>query len=742
MTVTDAPSPATAPDGIEPSGVDPITFEVVRHKLTAIVEQQSTVLKAVSGSPLVTEANDCNTGIYLPGGEIASLGPHIVFHAGSMELVVRHIIEDCGEDPGINEGDSFITNDPYKGALHMPDVTMLEPVFFRGERIAWVGACAHMLDVGGMTPSSYSPSATEVYQEGLRLPPTKLVDGGRLRSDVWNLILNASRLPASLGLGLKAMIAANHHGKQGIIRLAERYGPDTLASVMNTMLDLSEQRVRERIRTLPDGTFRARSYLDHDGHENRLYNVEVELTKRDDTLAFDYSRSSPQAPGFINCTEAGLRGGVLATVLPVLCHDIPWNSGALRAVRAVAQEGLVVNAKHPAPCGSATLGGAWMVEATAGAALSQLVSSSHELRAEAMAVTSGSCACLHMVGVDQFGEPFGGALTEMMMGGGGATAGNRGVDFAGPHNSLMYRVTNVESDEAVYPFLFLGRFAQADSGGAGRQRGGLTGGSVWTPYDTDAIHGVLSAHGVESPTSQGIHGGMPGACNHFQVVRGSDIAAKLPSGVTGLEGLDKLEGERITLPAKPGFISVFAGDVVGWTWNGGGGWGDPLDADPGEVTREVELGLISTESAARHYGVVVRDGQLDEAASAALRAELRATRTAWPVERSGTAVGLSAEPVAHLGEHLVIHDSATGPVTACDCGQVLAPAAGNWKTGAAHAELSAGDLGPGITLHEDLRAHAYACPGCGAMLCVEIRRSTEGPLHDAVFAFTTEERDA
>ena len=702
------------------SGVEPITFEVIRHKLTSIVAQQSTVLKAVSGSPLVTEANDCNTGIYLPDGGIVAFGPHILFHAGSMELVVSHIVSDCGENPGIGEGDTFITNDPYKGALHMPDVTMLEPVVFDGELIAWVGACEHVLDVGGMVPTSWVPTATEIYQEGLIIPPVKLVEGGTIRQDVWNLILTASRLPAQLGLELKAMLAANRHGREGILRLADRYGVQTLRAVMATMLDITEAQVRDRISRLPDGTFRARNYLDHDGNANRLYRVQVELTKSGDGLVFDFSESSEQAPGFVNCTRSGLRGGVTATVLPVLCYDIPWNSGAMRAVRIEAPEGLVINAKWPAPCSSATLGGSFMVQSTAGIALSQLVSCSDELRGEAMAVTTGSIGIMHMAGLNQYGEGFGGALTEAMMGGGGATIRSRGVDYAGPHESLNYRVSNVETDEANYPVLYLSRFAATDSAGAGRNHGGITGGSAWTPYGTHGIHIVMAAHGVESPTSQGIHGGLPGSCNYFEVVRGSDVFSKLPAGVTSL---DELDGDRVNLGAKPGFLPLASGDVIGWTWDGGGGWGDPAEADPVSIARDVSLGLLTAASAQRYYGVVTGDAGLDAEATNRRRQSIRDGRKSWPAragcDTTDVTGGLS------LGEHLVL---VNGDLIACDCGRVLSPAAVNWKAFAAHSALTAEDLGARIRLHADLEAHGYACPGCGVLLDVEVRHRDDEPL--------------
>lgn len=426
--------------------VDPITYEVIRHKLVAIVAQQSAVLKNVSGSPLVFESNDCNTGIYLPDGEIVTMGPHIVFHSGSMELVVSHIIDECDPDPGINEGDVFITNDPYRGALHLPDITMLEPVIYDGVRVGWVGSCCHVLDIGGMTPSSWCPDATETYQEGLILPPTKLVADGKIRSDVWRLILSASRLPANLGLDLKAMIAANTHAREGMIRLLDRYGVATVTTVMRTMLDKSEEAVRRRISELPDATFRARSYFDHDGREAKLSRVAVEMTKRGDELFFDFGDTSRQLPGIYNCTESGLRGGVFASVLPVLAPDIPWNSGVMRALRIEAPLGSIVNAQHPAPVGAATIGASYMVKNVAHAVVSALASTDEATRGEAMAESTGSIPVFHVGGLNQYGVPFGGAVTEALSGGGGATLGSDGIDCAGPHEILEYKFTNVEGD--------------------------------------------------------------------------------------------------------------------------------------------------------------------------------------------------------------------------------------------------------------------------------------------------------
>jgi N-methylhydantoinase B len=713
--------------------VDPVTYEVISHRLLAIVAQQSMVLKSVSGSPLVTEANDCNTGIYLPDGEIAVIGPHIIFHAGSMGLVVSHIIADCEENPGIEEGDVFLTSDPYKGALHLPDVTMLEPVFHDGQRIAWVGACAHELDVGGMIHSSWCPTATESIQEGLIIPPTKLVSGGRIRQDVWNLIMAGTRLPAHLGLDLKAMLAANHHGKRGLLRLVARYGIETVTSVMSSMLDRSEAQLRRRLRGLPNGTFRARNYIDHDGHENRLFTVEVELTKRDDTLTFDYSASSEQARGFINCTEAGLHGGVMSALLPVLCHDIPWNSGALRAVKIVAADGLVINCRRPAPCSSATLAGAWMVENTAVEALSRLVSCDERLRTEAMAVSTGSCGILHIAGLNQYREGFGGALTEQLLGGGGATVARTGNDYGGPHNVITCAVANVERDETLYPILYLSRSVNVDSGGCGRLRGGVSGASSWTLHDAGFLATVLAANGIEMPASLGLHGGQPGSCHIFEVVRGSNVAAKLAAG-DAITSVADLEGDHVMLGAKPGEVMFFPSDVFSWSWQGGGGWGDPITADPEAAARDVALGLVTAAAAERYNGVVTAAGVLDADATEQRRAEIRKERRAWPAGAASLPTGVgAARTILSLGEHLSIVESTDGRrLIACDCGQLLSPASENWKRHATRRALAADELGTKILLHEELTAHGYACPSCGTQLAVEVARHDEAPLHDVL----------
>lgn len=480
------------------------------------------------------------------------------------------------------------------------------------------------------------------------------------------------------------------------------------------MLDRSEAQVRERLLAVPDGTTRARTYFDHDGHKSTLARVEVELRKDGDRLVFDYGRTAEQLPGFFNCTMSGLRGGVFSAILPVLAHDIPWNSGVMRAIEVTAPEGTIVNARHPAPCGASTTGATTIVQSTAGSALSTLVSTHDELRGEARAVTTGGLMVFHIAGRNQYGEPYGGAMTEVLAGGAGANVNRNGVDYRGPNEILTGQFNNVEGEEAVFPLLYLNRSANTDGGGAGRHHGGVSVSSSFVLHDTDALHGVMAGHSMSMPNSLGLHGGLPGSTHQVTIVRG---------------------GEPVVYTGSPGEIHLAAGDVVDWSFHGGGGWGDPLDADPDEVLADVTAGRISTESASRLYGVVLTAGAVDREETTARRNRERARRRLWARDRVFGARQLDMVGDARrIGDRLVLTHDGVSAVYACDCGNVIAPADENWKDYAAHSRLSEHDLGPKVRLHPGLRADAYACAACGTLLAVEIRAHEDEPLRDVELA--------
>ncbi|NWJ73928.1 hydantoinase B/oxoprolinase family protein [Pseudonocardia sp. ICBG1122] len=731
---TEAPTGARPTDRRDRIDVDPVTFEVIRHRMYAILDEQAAALSAVSGSPLVNEATDFNTGIYGADGAVAAMGQTVIFHAASVSQMVRFVIADCEDDPGIDDGDVFIVNSPYKGALHAPDMGVLTPVFHEGRRIAWTGAACHLLDVGGMSHGGFASKAVDVRQESMIVPPTKLVERGTMRTDVWNMVTGMSRLPVNVGLDLKGLLAAVGVAKRRLGELIERYGVDTVLSVMDELMDTSERRFRERLRTLPDGRFSARTYLEHDGHTNSVHRIEVTLTKTDDRLVFDYSNSSPQARGFVNCTYTGLLAGVYSGLLPTIGYDVPWTEGVFRCVEVVAPEGLICSARFPAPVSQGPLGSTWLAELAAIEVVSKLLSTRDDLMSEAQAAPSGGPDVFNVDGLNQHGEPASGVMLDQTMTGGPAYPQHDGLSPAGHHTMIAGKAPNVESLELIMPFLYLYRRMLTDTPGAGRSRGGQSSGAAYVLHDVDRVELSCACHGYTVPTAVGIFGGLPAACNVHRVYRDTDVRARLASGrtIAGLDELSELGGTEEPLSAKPEPFGFGPDDVYECGPSGGGGWGDPLLRDPEDVAADVRLGAVSRHTAERAHGVVVDDaGDVDAIATAALRDRITATRRDRPaaVELSSpfTGTGRRLHPV---GDQLTISEFDGQAAWTCRCGTAFAPADENPKLYLGVAPLAADDLGTRIALHEEIEVRSYACRSCGVQHFVEIAHHDDGPLFD------------
>jgi N-methylhydantoinase B len=698
--------------------IDPITFEVIRHKLEAITEEQAITLKNVSGSPVVTEATDFNVGIYLADGAIVNMGPQVIFHAGTMSTIIYSIIEHFTDNPGINEGDMFILNDPYRGAIHQPDVSIVMPIFHEGRRIAWTGSCAHELDTGGMTFGSWAFAATDVQQEAMLLPGVKIVENGVLREDIWQMIMGMTRLPHVVGLDFKAMIAANNVASRRFHELMQRYGADTVDQVMRIEIDTSERRLRERLARIPDGVYRARDFLDHDGHANRLYQIQVAAVKRGDALILDMEGSSPQAPGFINCTRSGLRGALFTGLLPILAPDIRWNEGVLKPVTIKVPEANICNASWPTPVSGATVSTAWVAQNVAVAALSRMVACVPDLVQEGQAVTKGQFSVLTMAGRDRDGGPFGMLLMDAMAGGGGAYVDHDGLDGSGDHSIPRPRIGNVEANEASGPFLYLFRSFVPDTAGAGTMRGGVTTGLAVTPHDADELHTMVVGHGVQVPNSVGQFGGMPGACAYHLLGKSNAGIGELIEGNAHMRDLLEDGGVR-RFDSKPGHFPLHRGDVLAYSFQGGGGYGDPIRRDPARVARDVAGGFVTPRWASALYGVVLRDGAVDAAATRARRHAIRA-------ERLGRTP--KAEPPEDAGIAVVCPRIGQGHRFRCLCGADLGPASENWKARAHRRVVPPQACGPHLTLHAELELREFACRECGTLLELEVARRDQESL--------------
>lgn len=615
------------PDG---TGVDPLTYEVVRHRLVAITEDMGDAVKRMSGSVVVTDCNDFGTGIMDESGETVQVGLYNTQLGSALDMAVRWTLQHRSSNPGVRPGDQFLLNDPWVGGgLHQNDVTVLAPLFVDDELFCWTSVVAHQVDLGGVSPGSWSVEGRDVFWESLPIPPVAVVEGGRLRADVEDSYLRRSRVPKLVGLDLRAKIGANNVAHERLRTLVGTYGADTVKAVMKKMMSDTETRLRDRLRVLPDGSWSAVAHQDGARAGDReIHKIVVTMTKRDDRLTFDFTGTDPQVEGIINCTYAGLRGGLLPILLTMLCPDISWSPGGVfRCVEIVSEPGTLNNCTFPAGIGKASVNSAWATQNAVSETVAAMLGTHPELSRSAMSVCQGSFDLALLAGVDQRGNGFATMLCDSMAGGMGAKVDGDGVDTGGQNCIPMGRIADVEINEFSFPMLYLWRREEADSGGAGRWRGGVGASSCFVPHDSPAgdVHLVVSANGKAVPQSPGLAGGYPAATQWDVLVRDSSARAQLADGRIP-QSLDALGGTAQTVPPH---LETDLGvtDVYFTHWQGGGGHGDPLHREPERVAADVAEHKVSEVAARDVYGVAVTDGgTADLAATAALRARLLRSR--------------------------------------------------------------------------------------------------------------------
>lgn len=705
--------------------IDPVTFEVLNHRLLSITEEMGIQYMRCSGSNVLITGNDAATAIMQPDGALVSVGPYIVTQGNVLPLIVDSTKRLSG-DVGINDGDIFICNDPYLGAIHHPDFATVAPIYWQDELIGWIGASGHQLDTGGMDPGGFSIKVVDVHQEGLRMPPVKLVDRGTMREDVLRWIQNQVRDPL-VGLDVKGQVAALNTGRRRILELVETWGVDTVKAVMAQSIDHAREKLKSRLRELPDGVWRDVQYIDHDGHETKIYQIVCTMTKKGDALTFDFSGTSPNARGLINSTYSGLQAAVLSAVYINLCWDIPWNRGVRDCIELVTSPGTVNNCAYPAPCAMATISAVIVTIDASWRCLSQMLMSDDRYREQSMAVWSGTSMAPIFAGTSQHGFPF--AATEMSHfgGGGGARTYDDGVDTAGIVFNTTPNMPNIEDQESEYPVLYLFRRHLRDSGGPGRFRGGRSAELAYTVHKApdDRLDGLFAGTGAEMPNAIGIGGGMPGAAIRIARVVGTDIAEKVAAGKALPLALDEINGRLEILPPKHTRSSIDLGDVWYHSWQAGGGYGDPLRRDPERVAVDVARKAVSLTAAKDIYGVILdAAGDVDAAATKARREAVRRERLqqSSSPELGDVTISFTGKGRRSVAETLVV-DFDKDVVTCGECGHVHCRPQDNLL---GHLrEVSAPLKAAGPVRGEDydsgrFRLRQLCCSNCGSLIDVQV----------------------
>ena len=331
--------------------MDPITFSIIRHRLFRVIDEAVITLKQVSGSAITNEGHDLMVSLYRADGSLLMGGVGFLHHLTSAAEACKAIIRRFEGD--IGEGDVFLTNCPYTAALHTSDIYLVAPIHHGGRLVAWSACFVHVYDIGAMVPGGFSPDSRDIFTEGFSSPGIKLVEGGEMRRDVMDTVLNMVRAPEMVALDLSSMIAANNVARERMVALIDKYGAGPVDEACATLVEQSETLFRKRLRELPDGRWEARQYFDIEGE---TYRVLLAMTKEGRRAHLRLHRLEPAVPLRHQLHLLGLLGRLLRSALPLLCYDITWNDGVLRPIRMIAPEGSVVNCTRPAPVSLATVG--------------------------------------------------------------------------------------------------------------------------------------------------------------------------------------------------------------------------------------------------------------------------------------------------------------------------------------------------------------------------------------------------
>lgn len=699
------------------TAVDPVTFEIIRHKLYSVMDEAIIALENVSGSPITNEGHDLMASLYKADGGLMVGGVGFLHHLTSAAQAVKHILATYSDDPGIGEDDVYFLNDSYTAALHPPDVYLISPIHFDGRLTGFAANFVHVTDIGAIDPGGFSPSARDNYQEGFQSKGLKIVEGGKVRRDVLDTFLNMVRDPGMTQLDLKSQLAANHVAKKRMHELYADYGVNVVEAVSEELIRQSEQLVRRRLSELPDGEWRVREYIDMPGANAT---VELAATKEGDTLTYDFTGSSPQVELGVNCSYWATWGGLFAPIFPLLAWDVTWNEGVTRPIRLVAPEGTIVNCIRPAPISIATVGTIQIVNNLSTLVLSKMFGASEKYRNRATAVWHGSHAHVETHGFTADGEFFVAPLTDTFAGAAGARAFADGVDLGGEIPNIVSRWANAESQELNTPITYLFRRAVPDSGGPGKFRGGVCHEYAFTPNGSDGSIGlVLFGKGTRAPMSLGLFGGYPGCNVGYTTFRKANVDA-LPAS------LDELIGES-SFDQFWGHVELEEGDAQYVRFMGGGGYGDPIDRDPKLVIADVQAGLVSESAARGIYGVVVQGDRVDESATNERRAAIRA-------ERLGCAAETRQRDVPRTGMRIseYLQRTLAGATQCTWCGGEFAGVDVDWKDAAVLRRVPIEQAGPLRPPTAEFTLVEACCPSCGTLLDTELAAPDDEPLHDRV----------
>ncbi len=574
---------------------DPITAELFRNAIAALGDEMVLTIYRTAYSGVLKNIMDYSAALCDAEGRLAAQGLALPGHLCSIPIALQAVLRHFGDD--IAEGDILINNDPYDGGMHLPDIFIFRPLFGGGKRpIAYAATICHHTDVGGRVPGSNASDSTEIYAEGLRIPPLKLYERGQPNSTLFRMIDRNVRLPGRVLGDIRSQLAACEIAARGMADLVGRYGADGVVALMNETMDYSERLTRHCLSELPDGEASFTDWIDDDQIDiGKPIPLVCTVRKHGDAMEVDWTGSAPQVKGAINNTWSYSAAMSFTAVKSVLSINMPNNDGVFRPIKVIAPAGTITNGKLPAACAARGLTGFRGVDCCFGA-LAKLYPD------RVMAAGEGGNSGITIGGYDKQLRPF--IYVDFLSGCWGARPWADGLDG---NTSMFANMASfsVEVIEAENPLEVLDYEFVPDSGGAGRFRGGMAQRKTWRMLADEGILQVRADRQTHRP--YGLQGGGSGAPGRNVLDPGLPTEEKLHA--------------KLTMTLRKG--QVFRHELPG-----AGGYSDPLTRDLELVAQDLRDGLVTTESAAREYGVVAHGDppRIDLAATTALRSRLATTR--------------------------------------------------------------------------------------------------------------------
>lgn len=725
----------TTTDTLERGGepIDPFRYEILTHRIWSILEEGRLTLQRVSASPIVSQGGECMSSLYAPDGTmVLACSGHLRFAAATSQAI-RALIDWFGESPGFFPGDQIFFNDPYIAGSHTYDQMVIKPLFHGDVLYGWTASSSHTADTGGQLRGG----ATEIFHEGIRYLGVKIIERGEFREDVYKSIVEQCRDTVYVGLDLRSRIAANNVVAERLDTVIDQFGLDFLLAASDELIADSERRARAKLRSLPDGRWSSRLYSsarDKATDGPVVFPVVCTIDKRGDELSIDLTGSGPQMTNDQNSTLASTLAHVSVALTNFLFWDVPWSDGRMAPVSVVVPDDSVVNCTFPAACGGAPRVGQVIVSALA-ECLANLLYAAGE-NADVNATWQGFWYLggpgRFYGGLNQDGVPVPQGLYDDHGGGLGATPERDGVDTGGHNNIPSGGISDVETIELHYPFLYFARRHTVDGVGYGEQVGGCGSQRLLMVHGSNDLTVDFKPYAGVPQGGFGLHGGFPSGSGGVRAVLepGPELLSALADGRYPTAAADALDDGTATTwspAASAKRVSVPEGWLLSDFTQGGGGFGDPLRRPGHLVAADVRRGVLSHRIAGLVFGVVLDEqGEVDAAGTRERRGQLRQDRLTWPALGERPRVdraGLTRVRRIHDGLDLATTADGTAYTVCHYCAEPIAAAGDNYKLGTRYRtvamdEVAGRPMPTGVAYLGELQQ--YACGSCGQLLATTV----------------------